>query len=529
VAQNEVAMDDRFAEAPSFEEYVTARGADLLRTAWLLVGDDRRAQDLVRSTLARSWPQWHHLSEVGAGSYDAELRRSLLRTYLRRGLLRRDGADHPTPTPASASSTPTRAHVLAVLDGLPRRGRAALVLWGLDQLSDAQIADALDDDVPAVHRRRLQALATVGGRLALDEDGLRAVLAGLPPQDPPIQGLLDPTRSYAAGLRGARGWALGVAGLVAAGVVVGVASRDGGGGDAPTPTATARPTTLACRDSFGPPSPPLAPSGQLSRTVTAVLVCAQTDEGSVWAGSLPPDEPVTVPLALDALSLQPRTNGAGCADLPQGPAFRMVLRRNDGSTTTYANEGLACNGWPALASYYVALAEQGAAPVSEAAPESDPGASVEAFLGCPSILGKTVSPPGVAPPGHPGGTKPPAVVPPGLPRGTVLEAATACLHPRPILNAVPRFRAIRSNVMGAPELAELNADLAKGGSSGGPGSTCTRGTSLFVVRARTAEGRLVELSSACADRFAVDWNQRDSWPVSARTRDMLRALMVVVD
>ena len=42
-------MADRFAEPPSFDEYVVARGADLLRTAWLLVGDDRRAEDLVRA------------------------------------------------------------------------------------------------------------------------------------------------------------------------------------------------------------------------------------------------------------------------------------------------------------------------------------------------------------------------------------------------------------------------------------------------------------------------------------------------
>ena len=56
-------MAERFAEPPSFDEYVVARGADLLRTAWLLVGDDRGAEDLVRTTLARSWPQWHHLSQ----------------------------------------------------------------------------------------------------------------------------------------------------------------------------------------------------------------------------------------------------------------------------------------------------------------------------------------------------------------------------------------------------------------------------------------------------------------------------------
>ena len=173
---------------------------------------------------------------------------------------------------------------------------------------------------------------------------------------------------------------------------------------------------------------------------------------------------------------------------------------------TYANEGLACNGWPALASYYAALAEQGVA--------ADPrvAATDDGFLGCPTVLGKTLAPPGVAPP--------------RLPRGTVLEAATACLHPRAVASALPRFRPIRANVLGINQLAQLNADLASSGSKAQPGSPCTAGTSLFVVEARTTDGRLLELSSNCADVFAVDWQSRDSWTVSAQTRDMLRALLV---
>jgi DNA-directed RNA polymerase specialized sigma24 family protein len=502
-------MADRFAEPPSFDEYVVARGADLLRTAWLLVGDERRAEVLVRATLARSWPQWHHLSEVGAGSYDAELRRSLMATYLRRSPVPRSrGEDARLVAPQGVTSTPpAKADVLSALAGLSHRERATLVLWTFDGLSEAQIADALEDGVAAVHRHRLHALATVGAELALDEEGLRAVLAGLPPQDPSINGLVDTPRPYAGWTRSARGWALAVAGLVVLAVVAGLASR-GGGGVGPTPP-TPEPAALACRTSFGPPTPPVKPSGPLSSTVAAVLVCAQTDEGSVWAGSLPPDAPVSAALAVDALVLQPRTSGAECADLPQGPAFRMVLQGKDGAFRTYANEGLACNGWPALASYYVALAEQ------SADVGSGSGATDDGFLGCPSILGKTVSPPGVGPP--------------SLSRGTVLVTATACLHPRAMLSRIPRYRAIRTNVMGAPQLAQLNADLAKAGSSLGPGSTCAAGTSLFVVRGMTDEGRLVELSSVCADQFTVDWKARDTWPASAETRDMLRALLVVVD
>ena len=39
--------------ATGFDGYVTARGADLLRTAFLLTGDHQRAEDLVQTALAK--------------------------------------------------------------------------------------------------------------------------------------------------------------------------------------------------------------------------------------------------------------------------------------------------------------------------------------------------------------------------------------------------------------------------------------------------------------------------------------------
>ncbi|GAA2170084.1 hypothetical protein [Pedococcus bigeumensis] len=493
-------MADRFAEPPSFDEYVVARGGDLLRTAWLLVGDDRAAEELVRTTLSRSWPQWRHLSQVGAGSYDAGLRRALVETYLRRRHTRVRRVEQP----ATVADPPSRAEVLGALAELGPRERVALVLWTFDGLSDGQVAAALDDDVAAARRHRVRALDTVCGRLGFDEGRLRVVLDALPPQDPSVAGLLEQPRPYAARWRGVRGWALGGVALVAA-VTVG-SLLAGRGPDGVTPLPTPQPSAVTCRDSLAPPTPPPVTTEPLSRSVSAVLVCAQTDDGSVWSGFLPPDAPVSVPLAVDALDLAPRTRGTECPPLPTGPAFRMVLLGVDGAVHTYANEGLACNGWPALASYYTALAEQGA--LTDPASDATEGG----FLGCPSVLGKSLAPPGVAPP--------------SLPRGAVLEAATACLHPRAVPTAVPRFRPVRANVLGDPQLAQLNADLARSGSATRAGSTCTTGSSLFVVEARLRNGRTLELSSNCADVFSVDWQSRDNWAVSAQTRDMLRALLV---
>jgi DNA-directed RNA polymerase specialized sigma24 family protein len=62
---------ERFASAPSFDEYVVARGGHLLRTAVLLTGDHQKAEDLVQTALGKTWPHWQHITASGVGSYDA--------------------------------------------------------------------------------------------------------------------------------------------------------------------------------------------------------------------------------------------------------------------------------------------------------------------------------------------------------------------------------------------------------------------------------------------------------------------------
>ena len=51
------------AAADGFDAYVEARGADLLRTAFLLTGDHQRAEDLVQTALGKVWSRWDHVVE----------------------------------------------------------------------------------------------------------------------------------------------------------------------------------------------------------------------------------------------------------------------------------------------------------------------------------------------------------------------------------------------------------------------------------------------------------------------------------
>lgn len=65
--------------APRFEEYLAAREAALLRTAWLLTGDWQHAEDLVQTAMVRVWPRWAKV--VAAGDPDAYVRTVLVRCY----------------------------------------------------------------------------------------------------------------------------------------------------------------------------------------------------------------------------------------------------------------------------------------------------------------------------------------------------------------------------------------------------------------------------------------------------------------
>lgn len=503
-------MAEHVVDRPSFDEYVVARGGDLFRTAWLLVGDDTAALRLVRAALSQAWPQWSQLAEHGAGAYDTDLRRFLLQAHLRRRRPspRADPEVGGSPAahhdPADVAERTQALITLEPLDSLTRAQRVVVVLVLFDGLTPGQVADLLDEHVGSVRRHLVQALTLLHDRFGLDERGVRGMLGLLAPSDPAVDLLAPPEVGSAPRWRGLRGWAFAVAALGVTLLVVGLVPRQPGrdGSPVPGPSPPLVPTALSCHSSLGSPAAPRPVVPPLSAHFAAALVCARTDDGSVWSGALPPDAPVTDPVALDSLTLSPRGSGASCPDLPHGPVYRLLLLSRDGTTTAWSNEGLACDGWPALAQFYVASAEQAA--------RTSPASA--GFLGCPSTLGEQVDPSGAGP---------------GLRKGTVLVEATACLHPlaqaRP--RAIPRFHAVRGNVLGTPELAELNADLASSGSRRTRRGECAEGPWRYVIRARTDRGRLVQLSSVCGREFAVDGHARDVWPVSADTASMLRALL----
>jgi RNA polymerase sigma-70 factor (sigma-E family) len=150
---------------PTFEEFVTARGAALLRFALMLTGDRHQAEDLVQSVLAKAYVRWARVA--GMSRPEAYLKRVLVNENLR-WWRRLSSRELPVAAPADgaadgddAGSHAARDAAWALLRRLPRRQRAVLVLRYYEDLSDTQIAEVLGCAPATVRSQATRALATL--------------------------------------------------------------------------------------------------------------------------------------------------------------------------------------------------------------------------------------------------------------------------------------------------------------------------------------------------------------------------------
>lgn len=131
------------SDATEFSAFVRTHSTALLRSAYLLTGDQAAAEDLVQDTFARLYPRWSRV--VAADVPLAYVRRSVMNNFLNGR--RRAGhevlfAEPPERgyehDPAGALSD--RELVRSLLADLPPKQRAVLVLRFYLDLSDAEIA-----------------------------------------------------------------------------------------------------------------------------------------------------------------------------------------------------------------------------------------------------------------------------------------------------------------------------------------------------------------------------------------------------
>ena len=151
-----------------FTAYLEARQGKLLRTAYLLTGDQHQAEDLLQTSLAKLYLAWDKVRD--RGSVDAYVRRIMVNennSLWRRGWRRRELPSETLPERAPVHDAYDEGQARAVWDvvqTLPRKARAVVVLRYYEQLSEAETADVLGISVGTVKSQTSRALAGLRAR-----------------------------------------------------------------------------------------------------------------------------------------------------------------------------------------------------------------------------------------------------------------------------------------------------------------------------------------------------------------------------
>lgn len=167
-----VAARPRSDRDVEFDEYVSANQIRHLRTAYLLSGDRHLAEDLVQSAYAKLYLAWHrvHTRE----SLDAYVRRIIVNentSWHRRAWRRRETVVDEIPERPSPADPhrefDLRDGLWPLVQQLPPRQRAAVVLRYYEDLPEREIAEILKCSVGTVKSQTSRAIATL--RAAYEE------------------------------------------------------------------------------------------------------------------------------------------------------------------------------------------------------------------------------------------------------------------------------------------------------------------------------------------------------------------------
>lgn len=162
------------ADREAFEALVDARSTSLLRTAYLLTGDWGTAEDLLQTALAKTWFRWHAISDKQAA--EAYVRQVMSRTFATWWRRRWRGETPTEFLPEAVGHDPysrveARDLLRRALAELPPRQRAIVVLRFYEDLSEAQVAEALGCSVGTVKSTVSRALVRLR-QSGLVHDGL---------------------------------------------------------------------------------------------------------------------------------------------------------------------------------------------------------------------------------------------------------------------------------------------------------------------------------------------------------------------
>ena len=134
------------SDDPGFRDYVTSRSRSLLRMAFLLTRNQADAEDLLQSALVKTYQAWDRIEDRNA--LDGYVRRAMVNTHISMWRRRRI-EEYPTddipdrPVTDHTGDSELSDALERALGRLPSRMRAAVVLRYFEDMSEAEVAQAL--------------------------------------------------------------------------------------------------------------------------------------------------------------------------------------------------------------------------------------------------------------------------------------------------------------------------------------------------------------------------------------------------
>jgi RNA polymerase sigma-70 factor (sigma-E family) len=147
--------------AVEYEIFVRSRTPALLRSAYLLTGDQHLAEDLVQTALARAHRAWSRLHETG--NAEAYTRKIMYHLQVSRWRRPRVAESLPARLPERVDGdlgerVATRATLRQALARLTPSQRAVLVLRYFEDRSEAETAEVLGVSIGTVKSQTSRAL-----------------------------------------------------------------------------------------------------------------------------------------------------------------------------------------------------------------------------------------------------------------------------------------------------------------------------------------------------------------------------------
>lgn len=160
----------RIEDREDFTAFVLESSPNLMRVAFLLTGDRGLAEDLLQTSLEKTYRRWPGLREPDAAY--AYVRRAMVNTHIswrrRRTVPEVLIETLPDRVADPAPHAPSRSGAaLAALAGLPPRMRTVIVLRFYEGLSEADTAAAMGSSIGSVKSQASRGLARL--RIELDQ------------------------------------------------------------------------------------------------------------------------------------------------------------------------------------------------------------------------------------------------------------------------------------------------------------------------------------------------------------------------